>query len=161
MLRRSEQQPYVPVAANIPASALDWAEKQGKRQAEFDFAVDVRAVPSGQAVAQLRDTTQVNLDPERFQQINQKNLLYQGGVVLAPGNYRLKFVARENESGKIGTFEENLVVPSAQIGKMLLSFVLLSSQLVNVQKSTEVQVKGQGARAKLTASPLEMNGQAI
>ena len=161
MFRLSEQQTYVPVAAKISASALDWAEKHGKRQAEFDFAVDVRAVPSGQAVAQLRDTTQVNLDPERFQQINQKNLLYQGGVVLAPGNYRLKFVVRENESGKIGTFEQNLSVPAAQPGKMTLSSVLLSSQLVPVQKSSEVQTKGQGVRAKLANSPLEINGETI
>src|ERR1700735_1449366 len=161
MFRLSEQQTYVPVAAKISASALDWAEKHGKRQAEFDFAVDVRAVPSGQAVAQLRDTTQVNLDPERFQQINQKNLLYQGGVVLAPGNYKLKFVARENESGKIGTFEQDLSIPSSQPGKLALSSVVLSSQLVPVQKSSEVQTKGQGLRTKLASSPLEMNGETI
>src|SRR3984885_9623421 len=161
MFRLSEQQTYVPVAAKISASALDWAEKHGKREAEFDFAVDVRAVPSGQAVAQLRDTTLVNLDSERFQQINQKNLLYQGGVVLARGNYKMKFVARENESGKIGTFEENLVVAPTQPGKMTLSSVLLSSQLVPVQKSTEVQTKGQGLRAKLPNSPLEMKGETI
>jgi VWFA-related protein len=161
LFRLSDTQTYVPIAAKISSSALDWAQKHGKRQAEFDFAVDVREASSGRIAAQLRDTTDVNLDPEKFQEVSQKNLLYQGGVVLSPGNYKLKFVARENESGKIGTFEENLAVPSAQTGKMLLSSVLLSSQLVNVQKSTEVQVKGQGARAQLTASPLEMNGQAI
>src|ERR1700677_261939 len=161
MFRLSDQQTYVPIAAKISASALDWAEKHGNRQAEFDFAVQVRAVPSGQTVAELHDTTQVNLDPERFQQINQKNLLYQGGVVLAPGNYRLKFVARENESGKIGTFEENLVVAPAQPGKVTLSSVLLSSQLVPVPQSSEVQSKGQGVRAKLANSPLEINGETI
>src|ERR1700684_1525700 len=161
MFRLSDQQTYIPIAAKISASALDWAEKHGHRQAEFDFAVEVRAVPSSQVVAQLRDTTQVNLDPQRFQQINQKNLLYQGGVVLAPGNYRLKFVARENESGKIGTFEQNLIVPATQPGKVTLSSVVLSSQLVPVQKSTEVQTKGQGLRAKLPNSPLEMKGETI
>jgi hypothetical protein len=161
MFRLSDQQTYVPIAAKISASALDWAEKHGHRQADFDFAVEVRAVPSRQVVAQSRDTTQVNLDPQRFQQINQKNLLYQGGVVLAPGNYRLKFVARENESGKIGTFEQNLSVPAVQPGKLALSSVVLSSQLVPVRKSAEVQTKGQGLRAKLTNSPLEMNGEAI
>ena len=135
MFRLSDQQTYVPIAAKISASALDWAEKHGNRQAEFDFAVQVRAVPSGQTVAELHDTTQVKLDAERFQEINKKNLLYQGGVLLAPGNYRLKFVARENESGKIGTFEQNLTVPAAQPGKLTLSSVVLSSQLVPVQKS--------------------------
>jgi VWFA-related protein len=161
IFRLSAEQTYVPIAAKISASALDWAEKHGHRQAQFDFAVDVRAVPSGQAVAQLRDTTQVDLDPQRFQEINKKNLLYQGGVVLAPGNYRLKFVARENESGKIGTFEENLSVPAAQPGKMTLSSVVLSSQLIPVQKNSEVQTKAQGLQAKLVSSPLEVNRETI
>jgi len=161
MFRLSDQQTYIPIAAKISASALDWAEKHGQRQAEFDFAVDVHAVPSGQVVAQLRDTTQVKLDPSRFKEINQKNLLYQGGVILAPGNYRLKFVARENESGKIGTFEQNLAVPTTQPGKMALSSVVLSSQLVPAQKTLEVQTKTQGVRIKLTNSPLEMNGETI
>jgi VWFA-related protein len=161
MFRLSDQQTYVPIAAKISASALDWAEKHGNRQAEFDFAVQVRDVASGRTVAELHDTTQVKLDAERFQEINKKNLLYQGGVVLAPGNYKLKFVARENESGKIGTFEQNLPVPASQPGKMVLSSVVLSSQLVPVQKSAEVQTKGQGLRTKLTSSPLEMNGETI
>jgi VWFA-related protein len=159
--RISDQQTYVPIAAKISSTALDWAQKHGKRQAEFDFAVDVRAVPTGKIIAQLRDTTDVNLDPQKFDEVSKKNLLYQGGVVLSPGNYKLKFVARENESGKIGTFEENLIVPATQAGKMMLSSVLLSSQLVNVAKSNEVQIKGQGVRAKLASSPLEMDGQAI
>jgi hypothetical protein len=42
-----------------------------------------------------------------------------------------------------------------------LSSVLLSSQLVPVQKSSEVQTKGQGVRAKLANSPLEINGETI
>jgi VWFA-related protein len=161
MFRLSDQQTYVPIAAKISASALDWAERHGNRQAEFDFAVQVRAVPSGRTVAELHDTTQVKLDAERFQEINKKNLLYQGGIILGPGNYKLKFVARENESGKIGTFEQNLSIPSSQPGKIALSSVVLSSQLVPVQKSSEVQTKGQGLRTKLASSPLEMNGETI
>src|ERR1700689_4126382 len=161
MFRLSEQQTYIPIAAKIASSALDWAQKHNKQHAEFDFAVEVRAVPGGQIVAQLRDTITVNLEAEHFEQVRHSNLLYQGGVVLAPGNYRLKFVARENESGKIGTFEQNLSVPAAQAGKMTLSSVLLSSQLVPVQKSSEVQTKGQGVRAKLANSPLEINGETI
>ena len=161
IFRLSSTQAYVPVAAKIASSALDWAQKHNKQNAEFDFAVEVRAVPSAQIVAQLRDTITVNLDPGHFEQVRHSNLLYQGGVVLAPGNYRLKFVARENESGKIGTFEQNLVVPAAQPEKVTLSSVLLSSQLVPIEKSSEVATKGQGVRAKMTSSPLDMEGQRI
>jgi VWFA-related protein len=161
IFRLSATQAYVPIAAKIASSALDWAQKHNKQHAEFDFAVEVRAVPSGQIVAQLRDTITVNLETGHFEQVRHSNLLYQGGVVLAPGNYRLKFVARENESGKIGTFEQNLVVPAAQPEKVTLSSVLLSSQLVPIDKSSEVATKGQGARAKISSSPLDIEGQRI
>jgi VWFA-related protein len=161
IFRLSSTQAYVPIAAKIASSALDWAQMHNKQHAEFDFAVEVRAVPSGQVVAQLRDTITVNLEAEHFGQVRHSNLLYQGGVVLAPGNYRLKFVARENESGKIGTFEQHLVVPAAQPEKVTLSSVVLSSQLVPIEKSSEVATKGQGVRAKITSSPLDMEGQKI
>jgi VWFA-related protein len=160
MFRLSDTQVYVPISAKLSSSALDWAQKHNLREAAFDFAAEVRA-PSGQNVAALRDTITVHLDEQRFQQVNRSNLVYQGGVVLAPGTYRLKFVARENESGKIGTFEEQLVVPQRVATRMTLSSVLLSSQLVPVEKTAEVQTKTLGTRANLAATPLEMAGERI
>jgi VWFA-related protein len=161
MFRFSDAQTYVPIAAKISASALDWAEKHGRKQAAFDFAAQVRAYPNGRSVAELQDTIQVHLDPARFQQINQSSLVYQGGVVLSPGKYHLKFLARENESGRIGTFEQDLLVPQASPDGITLSSVLLSSQLVPVETSQEVQTKTQGARAKIVSTPLEMSGEKI
>ena len=154
MFRLSDRRkPTFPSPRKSPPARSIGPQKHDKQHAEFDFAVEVRAVPSGQIVAQLRDTIQVNLDAEHFEQMRHSNLLYQGGVVLAPGNYRLKFVARENESGKIGTFEQNLVVPAAQPEKVTLSSVVLSSQLVPIEKSSEVATKGQGVRAKISKFP--------
>jgi VWFA-related protein len=161
MFRLNDQQVYVPIDAKLSATALDWAQKHGKREAEFDFAAEVRAGSSSIPVAQLRDTITVHLDPERFQQVSQANLQYQGGVVLSPGTYHLKFVARENESGKIGTFEQDLVVPPSADDRLTLSSVLLSSQIVPVEKSAEVQTKTEGLKAKLTDSPLDVNGERI
>ncbi|MGC1582282.1 MAG: VWA domain-containing protein, partial [Candidatus Acidiferrales bacterium] len=125
MFRLSDQQFYVPIAAKLSSSALEWAQKRGQHQAEFDFAAEIRVASTGRVVAHLRDTIQVHLDQERFQQVNQSSLLYQGGVVLAPGNYNLKFVAREDETGKIGTFEQSLLIPLPPSDKITLSSVLL------------------------------------
>jgi hypothetical protein len=161
MFRLNDEQVYVPISAKLSATALDWAQKHNRRQAEFDFAAEVRAASSGQIVAQLRDTINVQLNQERFEQVHQANLVYQGGVVLSPGSYHLKFIARENESGKIGTFEQNFTAPQRPQQRLSLSSVLLSSQLVAVEKSSEVQTKAQGLLAKLAASPLEMEGQRI
>jgi VWFA-related protein len=161
MFRLSDQQVYIPISAKLSSSALDWAKKHDRHEAEFDFAAEVLAQPSGQSVASLRDTITVHLDDERFQQVNRSNLVYQGGVVLSPGSYRMKFLARENESGKIGTFEQSFIVPQRSADRMSLSSVLLSSQLVPIAKSSEVETKGQGTRAQIAASPLEMEGEKI
>jgi VWFA-related protein len=167
--RLSSKQVYVPISAKISSSALDWAEKHNAREAGFDFAAEVRALPSGTPVADLRDTINVKLDPSNFDQIRQSNLLYQGAMVLSPGNYRLKFIARENESGKIGTFEQNMSIPPEPNNRMTLSSVMLSSQLVAAQpaapaggaKLPEVKTKSLGDKAKNVPSPLEVHGQKI
>ena len=161
VFRLNDEQAYVPISTKLSPRALDWAQKHDRREAAFDFAVQVRAVPSGQSVAALRDTINVRLDQQRFAEVNRSSLVYQGGVILAPGNYRLKLVARENESGKTGTFEENLTVPPRPPARISLSSVLLSSQLVPVEKSAEAETKGEGFRAKLATTPLEIAGERI
>jgi VWFA-related protein len=161
MFRLSDDQVYVPISAKLSSSALEWAQKRGLHTAEFDFAAEVKAVPSGQSVAALRDTITVHLDQQTFEQVTHSNLVYQGGVVLSPGTYQLKFVARENESGKTGTFEDQLVVPLRPPTRMTLSSVMLSSQLVPVEKAEDVQTKTLGLRAKLNSTPLEMDGTKI
>jgi len=161
MFRINDQQAYVPISAKLSSSALDWAQKHNRREAQFDFAAEVRGVPSGAIVAQLRDTITVHLDEQRFQQVSRSDLLYQGGVVLAPGNYRLKFVAREDESGKIGTFEEPVSIPARPAARMTLSSVLLSSQLVPAERTSEVRTQAEGIRARMIDSPLEVRGEKI
>ncbi len=159
--RVAKDEIFVPIAAKLASSAFQWAEKRGRREAEFDFAAEVRDAQSGRTVGALRDTIKVRLDPERFQQVQQRSLVYQGGLILGPGRYRLKFLARENETGRIGTFEQELVLPPAQPDRLELSSVLLSSQLEAVRKTAEVQKKALGAEAKLKTSPLELSGERI
>ncbi len=152
---------FVPIAAKLASSALQWAVKRGRREAEFDFAAEVRDASTGRVAGALRDTIKVRLDIERFQQVQERTLVYEGGLILAPGKYRLKFLARENETGRIGTFEQELVLPSPQPERLELSSVLLSSQLEAVRKSSEVQKKALGPQAKLKVSPLEVSGERI
>jgi len=159
--RLSKDEIFVPIAAKLASSALQWAQKHGRREAEFEFAAEVREQTSGRVASALRDTIKVRLGTERFQQVQQRALVYQGGFVLGPGRYRLKFLARENETGRIGTFEEELVLPSPQPERLELSSVLLSSQLEAVRKNSEVEKKALAADAKLKASPLEVEGERI
>jgi VWFA-related protein len=152
---------YVPISAKLASSALQWAQKSGRRQVEFDFAAEVHDSQSGRIAGALRDTITVRLDSERYEENQQNALVYQGGIILPPGNYKLKFLARENESGRIGTFEDDLKLPAVEPDRVQLSSVVLSSQLVEVQKSSEVQTKRFAPDAKLKDLPLDMAGERI
>jgi VWFA-related protein len=160
--RVGEKDLFVPIAAKLPSSALEWAQKRGRHQAVFDFAAEVRDVSSNKVVAALRDQITVTLATDRFNQLQKQSLLYQGGVVLGPGSYKLKFLARENESGRIGSFEEDLNLPAPQHEKLELSPMLLSSQLGALQgKTSEVSKKTLGREVKIKSSPLEFSGARI
>src|SRR5258705_231284 len=151
----------VRIRAKLAASALQWAQKRGSRETAFDFAAEVRDARTNRVVGALRDTITVNLANERFEQIQQSALVYQGGMLLAPGAYKLKFLARENQSGRIGTFEEQLSLAPALPNQLQLSSVLLSSQVEEVKKTSEVKTQALAKDAKMESSPLEVGGERI
>jgi VWFA-related protein len=161
--RISANQIYVPISVKISSSALQWAQKAGKHEAGFDFLYEVRETATQQKriVGYQRDQMTVKLDSDRFQQVGQQSIVYQGGILLGPGKYHLKFLARESETGRMGTFEQDLVLTPAQPNKLEMSSVLLSSQLSPVPKTSEVQKKNLGGDAKMTSSPLDVNGERI
>jgi VWFA-related protein len=159
--RLSDKDVFVPITAKLPSSVLNWAEERNRHRAVFDFAAEVRDAGSDKVVAALRDQVTVTLDSDRYNQLQKQSLAYQGGVVLGPGNYKLKFLARENDSGRIGSFEEDLNLPKPQPGRLELSPMLLSGQLQSVQVTHEISKKTLGDEAKLTSSPLEFSGQRI
>jgi VWFA-related protein len=161
--RISTNQVYVPISVKLASSALQWAQKAGKHEAQFDFLYQVRetTTPQKRVVGYQRDTMTVKLDADRFQQVSQQAIVYQGGILLGPGKYKLKFLARENETGRMGTFEQDIVLTPAQANKLELSSVLLSSQLAEVSKNPEIQKRTLGGDARMNTSPLDVGGQRI
>jgi VWFA-related protein len=159
--RIDKDQIFVPIAAKLAPSALQWAQKRGSRETAFDFAAEVRDARTNRVVGALRDTITVKLDTERFEQIQQRALVYQGGMLLAPGTYKLKFLARENQSGRIGTFEEQISLAPPQTNQLQLSSVLLSSQVEEVKKTSEIKMQALARDAKMASSPLEVGGERI
>jgi hypothetical protein len=87
---------------------------------------------------------------DTYEEVIGSNLFYEGEVILPAGKYNLKAVVRENESGKIGTFEAPLVVPDVSDTGLALSSVVLSNEVkssddldrahVNRDKNSPLQV---------------------
>ncbi len=134
--RKNDKKYEVLLAAKIPGSAVSFLRKSGKHQTEFDFAWRVTD-SSGRVVGGLRDTLPVRLEGDAYDLVLSGNILYEGEMELPPGNYRLKAVARENESGKIGTFEQPLNIPALNNTGLELSSVVLSNEVKNVAQSMQ------------------------
>lgn len=159
--RLNTKQVFVPISAKLAPSALQWAQKRGSRETAFDFAAEVRDAKSNRVVGALRDTITVKIDAGHFQDLQQRSLVYQGGIILAPGEYKLKFLARENESGRIGTFEQKLSLAAPMPDRLQVSSLLLSSQVEAVQKTAQIKTQALGKDAKLKSSPLDVAGERI
>jgi hypothetical protein len=126
--RQADGKYYVVLSSKIPGAAVSFLQKSTTHRTEFDFAWQATDA-SGRTVAALRDTLPVKLDPQSYQQVLSSNILYEGGFVLPAGRYKLKVVARENQSGKLGTFEQPLTLPETGNSGLALSSVVVSNQL--------------------------------
>ena len=77
-------------------------------------------------VGRVRDTVKLNLDPSL--QARQKNIQYTTSFDLPPGKYQLKFVVRENQTGRMGSFIADVTLPDLKKAPLKMSSIVLASQ---------------------------------
>ena len=122
--RRDDSHCYLAVSLVVPGSQIPFVTEKEKDNATIDIIGEVRE--GGKfPVGQLRDTVKLAVDSA--QQVRRKNVQYSTGFVLAPGNYHLKFVVRENQTGRIGSFETDVQIPDLRKAPLKMSSVVLSS----------------------------------
>lgn len=120
----SQKETLAAVSVKVPASQL--ALPGPGEQLEFDVLGEVRTL-EGQPAATLRDTVRVRWEGETMARVKTGGVQYNGGFRLRPGDYRMKLVVRENKTGKIGTFEQQLAVPNLAEQAVALSSVVLGT----------------------------------
>jgi VWFA-related protein len=123
--RQDDSHYYLSVSLVIPGSQIPFVTEKDKDNATIDIIGEV--VASGKLpVGRLRDTVKLAVDSTR--QVRRKNVQYNTGFVLSPGSYHLKFVVRENQTGRIGSFETDVQIPDLRKTPLKMSSVVLSSQ---------------------------------
>ncbi|MBI3208050.1 MAG: VWA domain-containing protein [Candidatus Solibacter usitatus] len=144
---------FVPVSVKIPGSVVALAAKGGASSTQLDFAgqiQDERKTVAGN----VRDNIKVKLDADSASKAARRSFQYDAGFTLGPGRYRMKFVVRENVSGKMGTFEAKFVIPdlSAETSGLKLSSIIWSSQSEPISKIVGAADKFN--RKEVAANPL-------
>jgi VWFA-related protein len=131
--RENESHYYLSVSLVVPGSQIPFVQAKDQDKATIDIIGEVLLAGKGKVpVGQLRDTVKLAVDSS--QQVRRKNVQYNTGFVLAPGNYHLKFIVRENQTGRMGSFETDVQVPDLRKAPLRMSSVVLSSLRVPVTR---------------------------
>jgi hypothetical protein len=143
----------------IPGSAVGLQKKGAKQVADFDFIGQVRDAQN-KLVTGVRDNITVKLGEGDAASLSRKNIQYDTvPLPLPPGTYSLRFLARENQSGKMGTFETKFTIPDLNSEKTLrMSSVIWSNQR---EAATAVVGSADNNKKLLAVHPLVQDGQKI
>lgn len=149
----------VPVSVKIPGSSVSLAHKGANQQTEFDFIGQVRD-EKNRLVGSVRDGIKVKLDEAGAAQLERRQFGYDTVFTLPPGTYKLKFLARENLTGKMGTFETRFAIPDlgAETEALRISSVVWSSQREPLAAAVGSAEK---KRSVLDSHPLVQEGQKL
>jgi hypothetical protein len=109
-------------------------------------------------VGQIRDTVKLALNASQL--VQRKNVQYNSGFVLPPGAYHLKVVVRENQSGRLGSFETDLTVPDLKSDPVKMSSIVLANQLQPANKhKTDNPLVRDGSEVILSVTHVFSSGQ--
>jgi VWFA-related protein len=147
---------FVPITVRISGSSLDLSPKS---TTDLDFIGQIRDL-HGKLLGGVRDEIKLKLTEENAAQLAQRHVEYDTGVTLPPGDYNLRFLARENQNGKMGTFEMKFNVPdlSKQSSSVRMSSVVWSNQREPLASSIG---NAGGNKKLLNEHPLVDNGQKL
>src|SRR5580700_8218159 len=126
-LNRAEY--FVPIIVKIPGSELALARKGGAERTLLDFITEVKD-DFGTTIQNVRDKADIKLSDTTAAELSKRRIQYDTGFTLLPGKYTVKFLARDAETGRIGTYQIKFLIPNLnkEEKRIPISSVVLSSQ---------------------------------
>jgi VWFA-related protein len=154
-LNRAEY--FVPVAVKIPGSELVLARRRGAQRTLLDFIGEVKD-DFGITIQNVRDKLDIRLSDQTAGDLAGRPIQYETGFTLLPGKYVIKFLARDAEAGRIGTYQTSFTIPNLnrEEKRLPISSVVLSSQRVPLAEALNGSPRGTDA-----VNPLVYDGQKL
>jgi VWFA-related protein len=160
-LNRAEY--FVPIIVKIPGSELAIAKRGGAQHTLIDFVGEIKDMVGGVTVTNVRDNVNIKLSDQTAAQLAHRPIEYDTGFTLLPGRYSIKFLARDDETGRIGTYETEFVIPDLnRVTKQIpISSVVLSSQRVDMSEALYTVARGKKEDTQAAVNPLVESGQKL
>src|ERR1700728_741792 len=160
-LNRAEY--FVPIVVKIPGRELALAKRFGAEHTLIDFVCEVKDEVTGMTMSNVRDYVNIKLSDTTAAELAHRPVEYDSGFTLFPGRYTVKFLARDDETGRIGTFQTSFVIPDLNKSKnrLAISSVVLSSQKVALNDALYNATRGKEQAKDDAANPLVQDGQKL
>jgi VWFA-related protein len=157
-LNRAEY--FVPLVVKVPGSELALAKRGGAEHTLLDFIGEIKD-DFGTTVSNVRDKVDIKLSDATAAELAKRPVQYEGGFTLLPGKYKIKILARDAETGRIGTYETPFVIPNLnkEDKRIPISCVVLSSQRVDLKDALYNAAKDKGKAESV--NPLVQEGQKL
>jgi VWFA-related protein len=126
---------FVPISLVVPGSQIPFVRNSDRDKATLDV-IGIVLDPEHHPLNRIRDT--VKLAVSSSTEVQKKNVQYDTGMSLLSGKYHLKFVVRENQTGRMGSFEADIDVPDLKAQPLKMSSVVLASQTQTAKKGANV-----------------------
>ncbi len=124
---------FIPISLVVPGSEIPFTRSSDRDKATLDV-IGIVLDSEHHPVTRVRDTVKLKVDATS--EVKKKNVQYDTGLSLPPGKYHLKFVVRENQSGRMGSFETDLTVPDLKSQPLKMSSIVLANQLQPAKKGS-------------------------
>ena len=156
--RQNMAESFVPIMVKIPGSELALAKKGGAEHTLIDFIGEIKD-DQGTTIQNIRDYRDIKLSEGTAAEWMKRPIAYDTGYNLLPGDYKIKVLARDSETGRIGTYMGAFHVPNLdrEEQKVPISSVVLSSQRQAMSGAIAAD-KGDKAAATQSANPLVQDG---
>jgi VWFA-related protein len=160
-LNRAEY--FVPIVVKIPGRELALAKRGGADHTLIDFVGEVKDLYGGTTVTNVRDNVNIKLSDATASELAKQPIEYEAGFTLLPGKYMIKFLARDDETGRIGTYQTTFVIPNLnkEEKRVPISSVVLSSQRVDLKDAIYNAAKTKDQDKEAAANPLVQDGKKL
>jgi VWFA-related protein len=154
---------FVPIVVKIPGRELALAKRFGAEHTLIDFVCEIKDEYGGTTVQNLRDSVDIKLSDATAAELAKRPVEYDTGFTLLPGKYSIKFLARDNETGRIGTYQTSFVIPNLnkETKRLPISSVILSSQRIDLKDALFNAAKGKQEARDEAKNPLVEDGRKL
>jgi len=157
--RQNHAEYFTPIMLKIPGSELALARKRGAEHTLIDFIGEIKDA-HGTTIQNMRDFKDIKLSDATAAEWAKRPIEYDTGYNLLPGAYQIKVLARDSETGRIGTYLGKFTIPNLdrETQRIPITSVVLSSQRASMADA--IATVGNAKKAAITqaANPLVQDG---